>query len=75
VLGTAIFFGVLIGAILTIPIGRMRIALGTSVGTLLAGVLGGWTRSVRPWFGKIPDAAISFMKSIGLAAFVAMVGA
>jgi len=74
VLGTAIFLGVLIGAILTIPIGRMRIALGTSVGTLLAGVLVGWTRSVRPWFGKIPDAAISFMKSIGLAAFVAMVG-
>jgi putative transport protein len=74
VLGTAIFLGVLIGAILTIPIGRMRIALGTSVGTLLAGVLVGWLRSVKPWFGRMPDAAISFMKSIGLAAFVAMVG-
>jgi len=74
VLGTAIFLGVLIGAILTIPIGRMRIALGTSVGTLLAGVLVGWLRSVKPWFGSMPDAAISFMKSIGLAAFVAMVG-
>jgi putative transport protein len=74
VLGTAIFLGVLIGAILTIPIGRMRIALGTSVGTLLAGVLVGWMRSVKPWFGRMPDAAISFMKSIGLAAFVAMVG-
>ena len=74
VLGTAIFLGVLVGAILTIPIGRMRIALGTSVGTLLAGVLVGWMRSVKPWFGRIPDAAISFMKSIGLAAFVAMVG-
>jgi putative transport protein len=74
VLGTAIFLGVLIGAILTIPIGRMRIALGTSVGTLLAGILVGWLRSVKPWFGRMPDAAISFMKSIGLAAFVAMVG-
>src|SRR5437667_155704 len=30
--------------------------------------------SVKPWFGRLPDAAISFMKSIGLAAFVAMVG-
>ena len=74
VLGTAIFLGVLIGAILTIPIGRMRIALGTSVGTLVAGVLVGWLRSVKPWFGSMPDAAISFMKSMGLAAFVAMVG-
>jgi putative transport protein len=74
VLGIAIFLGVLIGGILTIPIGRMRIALGTSVGTLLAGVLVGWLRSVKPWFGRMPDAAISFMKSIGLAAFVAMVG-
>lgn len=74
VLGTAIFLGVLIGAILTIPIGHLRIALGTSVGTLLAGVVVGWLRSVKPWFGRMPDAAISFMKSIGLAAFVAMVG-
>jgi len=74
VLGIAVFLGVLIGAILIIPIGHLRIALGTSVGTLLAGVLVGWLRSVKPWFGRMPDAAISFMKSIGLAAFVAMVG-
>lgn len=74
VLGIAIFLGVLVGAVLTIPIGRLRIALGTSVGTLLSGVLVGWLRSVKPWFGKMPDATISFMKSIGLAAFVAMVG-
>ena len=48
--------------------------MGTSVGTLLAGVIVGWMRSVRPWFGVIPDAAILFMRSIGLAAFVAMIG-
>jgi putative transport protein len=74
VLGLAVFLGVLTGAILTIPVGNLRIALGTSVGTLLAGVLVGWIRSVKPWFGRMPDAAISFMKAIGLAAFVAMVG-
>jgi putative transport protein len=74
VLGTAVFVGVLIGAAIIIPIGNLRIPLGTSVGTLLAGVVVGWLRSVRPWFGRIPDAAIGFMKSIGLAAFVAMVG-
>jgi len=74
VLGTAIFIGILVGAVLTIPVGHLRIALGTSVGTLLAGVIVGWARSVRPWFGIIPDAAILFMRSIGLAAFVAMIG-
>jgi len=59
---------------LIIPVGKMRIALGTSVGTLLAGVIVGWLRSTRPWFGRIPDAAILFMRSVGLAAFVAMIG-
>ena len=74
VLGIAVFVGVLLGAAIKFPIGGLKIALGTSVGTLLVGVLVGWTRSVRPWFGRFPDAAILFMRSIGLAAFVAMVG-
>ena len=74
VLGLAVFVGVLVGAIITIPIGNLKIALGTSIGTLLAGVLVGWARSVKPWFGEIPNAAILFMRSIGLTAFVAMVG-
>jgi putative transport protein len=66
--------GVLLGAVIVIPIGGLRISLGTSVGTLLAGLVVGWMRSVRPWFARFPDAAILFMRSIGLAAFVAMVG-
>ncbi len=74
VLGIAITVGILFGAALIIPIGHLKIALGTSVGTLLAGVIVGWMRSVRPWFGIIPNAAILFMRSIGLAAFVAMIG-
>jgi putative transport protein len=74
VLGIAIFIGILAGAVLIIPLGHLRIALGTSVGTLLAGVIVGYLRSVRPWFGIIPDEAILFMRSIGLAAFVAMIG-
>ena len=73
-LGLAIFAGILVGAIVTIPVGHLRITLGTSVGTLLAGLLVGWFRSVVPWFGRIPDGAVLFMRSIGLAAFVAMVG-
>lgn len=74
VLGIAVFLGALIGAILVVPIGHLKIALGTSVGTLLGGVIVGWVRSMRPGFGIIPDAAVTFMKSIGLAAFVAMIG-
>jgi len=74
VLGIAVFLGVLVGAAVTMPIGHLRINLGTSIGTLLAGVVVGWLRSVRPLFGRIPDAAILFMRAIGLAAFVAMIG-
>ena len=74
VLGVAIFVGVLVGALVVFPLGRLRVPLGTSVGTLLAGVAIGWLQSVKPWFGRVPDAAIHFMKNLGLAAFVAMVG-
>jgi putative transport protein len=73
-LGLAVFLGVLLGAVLTIPVGHLRLTLGTSVGTLLVGLMVGWARSVKPWFGRMPDAAILFMRSIGLAAFVAMIG-
>jgi putative transport protein len=74
VLGIAIFFGILAGAAIVFPVGRLHISLGTSVGTLLVGLSIGWARSTRPWFARIPDAAILFMRSIGLAAFVAMIG-
>lgn len=74
ILGIAVFIGILFGASLTIPVGHLRITLGTSVGTLLAGLIVGWMHSVRPWFGRMPHEAILFMKSLGLAAFVAMIG-
>ena len=73
-LGLAIFAGVFLGAIITIPVGHLKITLGTSVGTLLVGLLVGWFRSVVPWFARIPEEAVLFMRSIGLAGFVAMVG-
>jgi putative transport protein len=73
-LGLTILIGILIGAAVSIPIGRMKLNLGTSVGTLIAGASVGWMRSMKPWFARMPDAAILFMRSFGLAAFVAMVG-
>ncbi|SFI64917.1 putative transport protein [Phyllobacterium sp. CL33Tsu] len=74
VLGLAIFLGGLVGVLVTIPIGDMRISLSTSVGTLLAGLIVGHLRTQFPLFGRIPDGAVSLMTALGLAAFVAMTG-
>lgn len=74
VLGLAIFLGGLLGVLITFPIGDMRISLSTSVGTLLAGLMVGHLRTRFPLFGRIPDAAVSLMTALGLAAFVAMTG-
>jgi putative transport protein len=73
-LGLAIVAGSLVGAAVAVPVGSLHVTLGTSVGTLLAGLVVGWLRTRHPLFGRIPDAAISFMTSLGLAAFVAMIG-
>jgi len=70
----AIFIGAVVGALLAVPFRGTKIALGTSVGTLLAGVITGYIRTRRPLFGRVPDGAVSFMQSFGLAAFVTMVG-
>jgi putative transport protein len=73
-LGLGIVAGALVGVAVAVPVGSLHVALGTSVGTLIAGLIVGWVRTRYPLFGRIPDAAISFMTSLGLAAFVAMIG-
>lgn len=73
-LGLGIVVGALVGLAVVIPIAGVHISMGTSVGTLLAGLVVGWLRTMYPLFGRIPDASISFMTSLGLAAFVAMIG-
>jgi putative transport protein len=74
VLGLAIFFGGLVGVLLSFSVGGVTISLSTSVGTLLAGLLVGYLRTRLPHFGRIPDGAISLMTSLGLAAFVGLTG-
>jgi putative transport protein len=74
VVGLAIFAGVLLGSALYLPIGGTKVFLGTSVGTLLAGIFTGYLRTVRPLFGQVPDGAVTFMQSLGLSGFVAMIG-
>lgn len=73
-LGLAIFLGGLIGSVAALEIGGAHISLSVSVGTLMAGLFVGWLRSRRPHFGRIPDAAVAMMTSLGLAAFVGMIG-
>lgn len=74
VMGLAIVAGAVVGVVAAIDLGGFTLSLGSSVGVLLAGIAVGWLRGIRPLFGRIPDAAIDFMQSIGLAGFVAMVG-
>jgi putative transport protein len=73
-LSLGILTGALLGVLIIVPLGTMKIAIGTSVGTLIAGLLTGYLHSIRPLFGRIPGGAISFMSAIGLAGFIAMIG-
>ena len=52
----------------------MPLTLSTAGGALIAGIVGGWLRSVRPSFGRIPTPTVWFMNSVGLNIFIAIVG-
>jgi putative transport protein len=74
VLGLAIFLGGLVGVLLTFSVGGINISLSSSIGALLAGLLVGHLRTSYPLFARIPDGAVAFMTSLGLAAFVGLTG-
>jgi len=63
----------LIGA-LTLKVGGVPITLSVSGGVLFGGLVLGWARSVRPTFGRLPEATQWFMNSVGLNVFIAIVG-
>jgi putative transport protein len=63
----------LIGAI-AVHIGSVPLSLSTSGGTLMAGLVCGWLRSVNPTFGRIPAPALWVFNNVGLCAFIAVVG-
>jgi putative transport protein len=54
--------------------GGVPLTLSTAGGALIAGIIGGWLRSVRPKFGRIPTPTVWFMNSVGLNIFIAIVG-
>jgi putative transport protein len=68
-----ILVGALIGA-LSVQIGGVPIGLSTSGGALLAGLVLGYLRTVRPTFGRIPAPALALMNTLGLNVFIAVVG-
>jgi putative transport protein len=72
-IGGAISIGALVGA-LTYKVGSVPLTLSTSGGALIAGIIFGWLRSVRPTFGRIPSPTVWFMNSVGLNVFIAIVG-
>jgi putative transport protein len=72
-LGLGIVVGGLIG-VLSVKIGSVPLSLTASGGALIMGLVFGWLRSVRPTFGRIPEAALWVFDTIGLAAFIGVVG-
>ncbi len=72
-MGLGIGVGAIIGAI-TFTLGSVPLTLSTSGGTLIAGLVCGWLRSVHPIFGRIPAPALWVFNNVGLCAFIAVVG-
>ena len=71
--GLFIVVGALIGS-LVFKVAGFPLTLSTAGGALVAGIIGGWLRSVRPSFGRVPTPTLWFMNSVGLNIFIAIVG-
>jgi putative transport protein len=72
-IGWAVTLGALLGALVW-KIGGVPLTLSTAGGALISGLVFGWLRSTRPYFGRIPSPTVWFMNSVGLNIFIAIVG-
>jgi putative transport protein len=72
-IGWAVTLGALVGA-LVLKVGGVPLTLSTAGGALISGLVFGWLRSTRPFFGRIPSSTVWFMNSVGLNIFIAIVG-
>lgn len=71
----AMSIGYIVGT-LSVTLGGIPFALGTSAGCLLAGIFVAYLRSRNPQFGgPVSEGARSFLQDIGLNVFVAVLGA
>jgi putative transport protein len=71
--GLGIVLGGFVGA-MTINVAGLPLSLTASGGALIAGLVFGWLRSVRPTFGRIPEPALWVFDTVGLAVFIGVVG-
>ena len=71
--GLGILLGGLVG-LLSVRLGGLDLSLTASGGALIMGLVFGWLRSVRPTFGRIPEAALWVFDTVGLAVFIGVVG-
>ncbi len=72
-IGWAVTLGALVGALVW-KVGGVPLTLSTAGGALISGLVFGWLRSTRPFFGRIPSSTVWFMNSVGLNIFIAIVG-
>jgi putative transport protein len=72
-MAAGILLGGLVG-VLSVKLGGVPVSLSTSGGALLAGLLLGYYRTVRPVFGQIPGPALWLLNNLGLNVFIAIVG-
>jgi len=74
-LAIAMVIGYLVGHI-SVTLGGIPFALGTSAGCMVAGILFSWLRTRNPAFGgPMSEGARSFMQDIGLNLFIAVLAA
>ncbi|PZU94527.1 MAG: aspartate-alanine antiporter [Chelatococcus sp.] len=71
--GTGIFLGGLVG-LLSVVVWGVPLTLTASGGALIMGLVFGWLRSVYPFFGRIPEAAVWIFDTLGLSIFIGIVG-
>lgn len=72
-LSAGILAGLLIGS-LAVTLGGIPLSLGSGGGALVSGLICGWIAAKRPGVGHIPAPALSLLKELGLAIFIACVG-
>jgi putative transport protein len=73
----AIAAAIAIGGLIGLPalhIAGIDLGLSLPVGVLLGGLVTGWIRSVWPVIGRVPEPALWVFDSLGLTAFLALVG-
>jgi putative transport protein len=65
---------VLLIGLLYIKVGTIALTLGGGGGALIAGLVCGWLRALRPTTGAMPPAAQQTLSDLSLGAFVAAIG-